>query len=267
MMPTMRHFCDIGKLHLRKQDNSGFTIAELLIVVAIVGVLVAIAIPVFTSSLESAKEGTCLANRRSAKGYVVAEYITTKADPAVSLATFLNQNQNLCPDGGDYRVEGSPEDGSLVIRCSKHGITMDEEMGSSIIGILGEGSWYKIIGSDGQTLKTDSGARKEYAKQKGLDSWPEVHATDGSPYYLQFKSYNNSTSSTFLYAGTNPNPMADSGLWVARYVCDSQGIYGEKGTWYELPKETGITGGEDVIKGIISTGKKVNLVGNKFEAA
>ena len=35
-----------------KKNNKGFTLAELLIVVAIIAVLVAIAIPVFTSQLE-----------------------------------------------------------------------------------------------------------------------------------------------------------------------------------------------------------------------
>ena len=42
----------------RQKKNSGFTLAELLIVVAIVGILVAISIPVFTSQLHKAKVAT-----------------------------------------------------------------------------------------------------------------------------------------------------------------------------------------------------------------
>ena len=49
-----------------KKNNKGFTLAELLIVVAIIAVLVAIAIPVFTSQLEKSREATDLANVRSA---------------------------------------------------------------------------------------------------------------------------------------------------------------------------------------------------------
>ena len=51
---------------MKKINQKGFTMAELLIVVAIIAVLVAIAIPVFTTQLEKAREGTDLANIRSA---------------------------------------------------------------------------------------------------------------------------------------------------------------------------------------------------------
>jgi type IV pilus assembly protein PilA len=49
-----------------KKNNKGFTLAELLIVVAIIAVLVAIAIPVFTSQLERSRESTDVANLRAA---------------------------------------------------------------------------------------------------------------------------------------------------------------------------------------------------------
>ena len=49
-----------------KNNKKGFTLAELLIVVAIIAVLVAIAIPVFTSQLEKSREAVDLANLRSA---------------------------------------------------------------------------------------------------------------------------------------------------------------------------------------------------------
>ena len=47
-----------------KKNNKGFTLAELLIVVAIIAVLVAIAIPIFNSQLEKARESTDVANAR-----------------------------------------------------------------------------------------------------------------------------------------------------------------------------------------------------------
>ena len=60
---------------LKKMNKKGFTLAELLIVVAIIAVLVAISIPIFSAQLEKAKEATDMANIRSAYAEVVAKYL------------------------------------------------------------------------------------------------------------------------------------------------------------------------------------------------
>ena len=53
-----------------REERGGFTLAELLVVVAIVAVLVAIAVPLFSSSLTSAEEAVKKANERSVKAEV-----------------------------------------------------------------------------------------------------------------------------------------------------------------------------------------------------
>ena len=63
----------------RFKNKKGFTLAELLIVVAIIAVLVAIAIPVFTSQLEKSREATDQANIRSAYAEVMTEALTDTA--------------------------------------------------------------------------------------------------------------------------------------------------------------------------------------------
>ena len=65
---------------MKKNNKKGFTLAELLIVVAIIAVLVAIAIPVFTTQLEKSREATDLANLRSAYAAVITGYLTDGAD-------------------------------------------------------------------------------------------------------------------------------------------------------------------------------------------
>ena len=50
----------------KHQSKNGFTLAELLIVVAIIAVLVAVAIPVFSAQLEKSRDATSIANIRSA---------------------------------------------------------------------------------------------------------------------------------------------------------------------------------------------------------
>lgn len=58
-----------------KQNRKGFTLAELLIVVAIVAVLVAIAVPMYTAGLEKSRETTDIANVRTAFTDVVSAYM------------------------------------------------------------------------------------------------------------------------------------------------------------------------------------------------
>ena len=66
-----------------KKNNKGFTLAELLIVVAIIAVLVAVSIPMFTSQLEKAKTSTDEANERAGKAAAVAAYLSsTDSTPA-----------------------------------------------------------------------------------------------------------------------------------------------------------------------------------------
>ena len=57
------------------RKKKGFTLAELLIVVAIIGVLVAISIPIFTSQLAKARLATNQANARAAYAAVEAQYL------------------------------------------------------------------------------------------------------------------------------------------------------------------------------------------------
>ena len=77
---------------MKKMNKKGFTLAELLIVVAIIAVLVAIAIPVFTAQLEKSREATDVANIRSAYAGLVSEYLLNPA--AKSTTVKVTQKQD-----------------------------------------------------------------------------------------------------------------------------------------------------------------------------
>ena len=78
---------------MKKINNKkGFTLAELLIVVAIIAVLVAIAIPVFSSQLEKSRESTDAANIRSAYAEVVASALT---DPETEVTATVEKKQKV----------------------------------------------------------------------------------------------------------------------------------------------------------------------------
>lgn len=68
------------KLHSKK----GFTLVEMLIVVAIIAILVAIAIPVFSVTLDNAKAAADDANFRAAKASSTAEYLEVTYNGALT---------------------------------------------------------------------------------------------------------------------------------------------------------------------------------------
>lgn len=63
------------KLSKKLKKTGGFTLIEMLIVVAIIAILVAVSIPMVNSSLEKARVSTDAANERAAKAAALAEYM------------------------------------------------------------------------------------------------------------------------------------------------------------------------------------------------
>ena len=62
----------------KKLTKKGFTLAELLVVVAILAILVAVSIPIFSGKLDEARTSTDLANERAAKAAAVVEYLSSQ---------------------------------------------------------------------------------------------------------------------------------------------------------------------------------------------
>ena len=65
--------CILVRVRIYK-NKKGFTLAELLVVVAIIAILVTVSIPIFTGKLDEARKNTDLANERAAKA-AISDYM------------------------------------------------------------------------------------------------------------------------------------------------------------------------------------------------
>lgn len=115
----------MNTLKKRKSGKKGFTLMEMLIVVAIIGILIAIAIPTFNNALTKARISADEANLRSYYAEVVTKHMlddgngTATLDAAVTAADAKKSTVKI--DGQDYTLQAGTytvaktEDGESIV--------------------------------------------------------------------------------------------------------------------------------------------------------
>jgi prepilin-type N-terminal cleavage/methylation domain-containing protein len=111
---------------VHKASDGGFTLIELIVVVLIIGILVAIVIPIVTGAAAQARRRACLSNERAVEGAYSSHVASEGLEVAATITDWPSLMSHLvpndlhavpvCPSGGTYTWTPS---GDAV--CSIHG--------------------------------------------------------------------------------------------------------------------------------------------------
>jgi len=113
---------------LRRKDEKGFTLIEIMIVVLIIGILLAIAVPNFVKARETSRAKSCVSNLKqidSAKEQWAMDTMAGPASPSAGAGLYIKSTPE-CPSGGAYTVDLIGTDPSCSIGDNAAGDTTDD---------------------------------------------------------------------------------------------------------------------------------------------
>ena len=229
-----------------KYEKKGFTLAELLIVVAIIAVLVAVSVPLFIHKLDSTREHVCESNRKTLIREI--QYRLSGGDTFEDRSKIIYidelDGEAYCPSGGQYQL--TMGDFSITISCDKHGdikggaLEPEETVSQGIL--VDYKNYAQECISKNPNISNDK-LRKQFYEKCG-NQWP-ILEVDGREYTIQpfYKEGNSGhpEDQVWLFASSNFDASFSSNNWYTGYVYNTK----DK-AWYMAVKPNGKPGATSI---------------------
>jgi len=154
------------KLKHKLKDRGGFTLIEMLIVVAIIAILIAVSIPLVNSSLERARESTDAANERSFKAVLLISFANGKYDMTNGKTSNFNVDTVYVYDAVNGVITTSDTDIAKYGKSTALNVVdAQDRKGQLLVGCINSTDgkvymqWRKSIGSaTHETLRSNKNA-------------------------------------------------------------------------------------------------------------
>lgn len=128
----------------KRDKNKGFSLIELIVVVAIMAVLVGVLAPAYLRYVEKSRRQTCYYNMDNVVGEIkllaysdpdfAIEIADAATSPSTNILSFIDTATDVfipdCPSNGEYEITFNEATGIVSMTCSMevHGLPSEEEI-------------------------------------------------------------------------------------------------------------------------------------------